>query len=169
MSRIAKSKNEIVQQRFVYQDFLKPVAELDGEGEVVSRFIYATRQNVPDYMVRDGDTYRLVTDHLGSVRLVVHTETGDVIQRMDYDEWGNVLQDTFPGFQPFGFVGGLGRKGSVLAYLQLARLDGTGSRLQIHGLSKWPPDCESEKRSDDATAGLSGFPETGSGVGWSRE
>jgi RHS repeat-associated protein len=26
---------------------------------------------------------------------------------MDYDEFGNVLQDTNPGFQPFGFAGGL--------------------------------------------------------------
>jgi RHS repeat-associated protein len=26
---------------------------------------------------------------------------------MDYDEWGNVLADTNPGFQPFGFAGGL--------------------------------------------------------------
>jgi RHS repeat-associated protein len=26
---------------------------------------------------------------------------------MDYDEWGRVLLDTNPGFQPFGFAGGL--------------------------------------------------------------
>ena len=26
---------------------------------------------------------------------------------MDYDSFGNVLQDTQPGFQPFGFAGGL--------------------------------------------------------------
>jgi RHS repeat-associated protein len=30
-----------------------------------------------------------------------------VVQRMDYDEFGNVLQDTNPRFQPFGFAGGL--------------------------------------------------------------
>ncbi|MGH7166277.1 MAG: RHS repeat-associated core domain-containing protein, partial [Nitrospiraceae bacterium] len=29
------------------------------------------------------------------------------VQRMDYDEFGNVLLDTNPGFQPFGFAGGL--------------------------------------------------------------
>src|SRR5207302_1808715 len=28
-------------------------------------------------------------------------------QRMDYDAFGNVLLDTNPGFQPFGFAGGL--------------------------------------------------------------
>jgi RHS repeat-associated protein len=30
-----------------------------------------------------------------------------VAQRLDYDEFGQVLQDTNPGFQPFGFAGGL--------------------------------------------------------------
>jgi RHS repeat-associated protein len=48
-----------------------------------------------------------MTDHLGSVRLVVNASTGAVVQRIDYDEWGQVLADTNPGFQPFGFAGGL--------------------------------------------------------------
>jgi RHS repeat-associated protein len=26
---------------------------------------------------------------------------------MDFDEFGNVLTDTNPGFQPFGFAGGI--------------------------------------------------------------
>jgi len=26
---------------------------------------------------------------------------------MNYDVWGNVIQDSNPGFQPFGFAGGL--------------------------------------------------------------
>src|SRR5260221_13694646 len=58
-------------------------------------------------MVRGGLTYRIFTDHLGSPRLVVETSTGAVVQSMDYDEFGNVTNDTSPGFQPFGFAGGL--------------------------------------------------------------
>jgi RHS repeat-associated protein len=58
-------------------------------------------------MIRNGLAYRLISDHLGSVRLVVDTATGTVIQRLDYDEWGNVSQNTNPGFQPFGFAGGI--------------------------------------------------------------
>ena len=58
-------------------------------------------------MVKGGVTYRIVTDHLGSPRLVVDTATGAIAQRMDYDDFGNVLLDTNPGFQPFGFAGGL--------------------------------------------------------------
>ena len=51
--------------------------------------------------------YRIISDHLGSIRLVVNTQTGEIAQRMDYDAFGNVTQDTNPGFQPFGFAGGL--------------------------------------------------------------
>jgi RHS repeat-associated protein len=52
-------------------------------------------------------TYRLVSDHLGSVRLVVNTADGTVAQRLDYDEFGQVTQNSNPGFQPFGYAGGL--------------------------------------------------------------
>ena len=77
-------------QGFLYQDGLKPVAELDGNGQIVSRFVYATGVNVPDYLIKGGATYRIVTDHLGSPRLVIDIGTGNVVQRMDYDEFGNV-------------------------------------------------------------------------------
>ncbi len=105
--RIGKYVNGVLTQGFVYFDDLRPVVELDGNNAIVSRFIYATRANVPDYMVRGGVTYRLILDHLGSSRLVVNVATGQIAQRIDYDELGRVLMDTNPGFQPFGFAGGL--------------------------------------------------------------
>jgi len=52
-------------------------------------------------------TYRLIADDLGSVRLVVDSTTGAIAQRIDYDDFGVVLMDSNPGFQPFGFAGGL--------------------------------------------------------------
>jgi RHS repeat-associated protein len=105
--RIGRKVNGTLMQGFLYQDQLAPVAELDGNNNLVSRFVYGSRANVPDYMVKNGVTYRLVTDHLGSVRLVVDATTGAIAQRIDYDEFGLVLTDTSPGFQPFGFAGGL--------------------------------------------------------------
>jgi RHS repeat-associated protein len=42
-----------------------------------------------------------------SVLSRIQEMSGDVVQRLDYDEFGNVLADTSPGFQPFGFAGGL--------------------------------------------------------------
>ena len=56
-------------------------------------------------MIKAGKEYKLISDALGSVRLVVNSATGAVAQQLDYDEFGKVLTDTNPGFQPFGFAG----------------------------------------------------------------
>ena len=105
--RVGKKVNGTLERAWLYKDGLNPVAELDVTGTVVSRFVYATRANVPDFILKGGNTYRIISDHLGSPRLVVDTTTGTVIQSMDFDEFGNVLADTNPEFQPFGFAGGL--------------------------------------------------------------
>jgi len=76
------------------------VAELDSAGNVIARF-------AGGYMVKGSDTYQLVTDHLGSVRLVVDVVTGTIAQRLSYDEYGNVLNDSNPDFQPFAYAGGI--------------------------------------------------------------
>src|SRR5262244_3622951 len=57
-------------------------------------------------MIKGGYTYRLITDHLGSPRLVIDATTGHVVQRLAYDAFGRVIVDDNPGFQPFGFAGG---------------------------------------------------------------
>jgi RHS repeat-associated protein len=105
--RIGKRVGGVRQWGLLYQDQLAPVAQVDAHNGVVSTFIYATRRNVPDYMVKNGHTYRLLVDHLGSVRMVVDVTTGATAQRLDYDEFGVVLFDSSPGLQPFGFAGGL--------------------------------------------------------------
>jgi RHS repeat-associated protein len=118
--RIGKKINGILEQGFLYKDRLNPVAELNGSGDVISRFVYGSRFNVPDYLVKNGTSYQIISDYLGSPRLVVNTATGEVVQRMKYDEFGNVIADTNPGFQPFGFAGGL--------YDQDTRLSRFGAR-----------------------------------------
>ena len=108
--RMGKKVNGTLVQGFLYGRGPNPVAEVveqDGVSLVVKRFVYGTRANVPDYMLRDATTYALVTDHLGSVRRVVNAGTGEVMQALDYDAWGQVIRDTNPGFQPFGYAGGL--------------------------------------------------------------
>ncbi len=105
--RIGKKADGALVQGFLYEDELRPLAELDGNNQVVSRFVYGTRINVPDYMIKGGVTYRIVSDYLGSPRLVVNEATGEIAQEMEYDEFGRALKDTNPGFQPFGFAGGL--------------------------------------------------------------
>ncbi len=104
--RLGKRVNDALVQGFVYDGQFGPVAELDGTGAVRARFIYAGGL-APAYLIKDGTAFRIITDPVGSVRLVVNAQTGEVVQRMDYDAFGNVLADTQPGFQPFGFAGGL--------------------------------------------------------------
>jgi RHS repeat-associated protein len=105
--RVGKKINGALVEGFLYQDQLNPVAELNPDGTIRSRFVYADKANVPAYMIQAGDTYRIISDHLGSPRLVIHAVSGNIVQRMGYDEFGNVILDTNPGFQPFGFAGGI--------------------------------------------------------------
>ena len=105
-SRLGKRVNGALVRRWLWRDLTLLDAELDPQGQLVSRFIYGSRPHVPDTMLRQGRTYRLVHDALGSVRLVVDVDTGQVAQRLDYDVWGRVIADSQPGFQPFGFAGG---------------------------------------------------------------
>ncbi|MCI0536987.1 MAG: hypothetical protein L0Z50_17365 [Verrucomicrobiales bacterium] len=104
--RVGKRVNGTLVQGLLYSDALRPVAELDGAGMVVSRFVYIGGV-VPTYFIKGGVAFHLIRDEIGSIRLVVNTETGAIVQRLDYDSFGNVLTDTNPGFQPFGFAGGL--------------------------------------------------------------
>lgn len=93
-------------QGWLYGDQLRVVRELDGSGATISQFVYGSRTNVPDYMIRNDIIYRIVSDHLGSPRLIVKADDGTVVQRMEFDEFGRVIFDSNPGFQPFGFAGG---------------------------------------------------------------
>jgi RHS repeat-associated protein len=104
--RVGVQVGGVLVKGFLYKG-LFILAELDGSHNVVSRFIYGTGDHTPDYMVKNGTTYGLVKDYLGSVRLVMDVGTGTIAQRLDYDAFGRVITDTAPGFQPFGFAGGL--------------------------------------------------------------
>ena len=105
--RVGKKVDGSLAQGFIYLNQLSPIAALDANGDVRSEFVYGARTYVPQLMRQGGAAYRIISDHLGSPRLVVDTGSGAVVQRMDYDAFGRVLQDTSPDFQPFGFAGGI--------------------------------------------------------------
>jgi RHS repeat-associated protein len=119
IGRAVTSSGTTVMDGLLYDEQGRVVAELDGSNNVLSTFVYGLKGNVPDYMVRGGVTYRIVSDWRGSVRLVLNTtETGSaaVVQQLDYDEWGNVTGLVDPictqggttlCLQPFGFAGGV--------------------------------------------------------------
>lgn len=127
--RVGKKVNGQLVQSFLYENQLRPAAELDNDGNVKSRFIYGTSTNVPDYMEQNGKRYRFIKNHLGSPRLIIDADIGTVVQRIDYDEWGNVVLDSNPGFQPFGFAGGL--------YDRDTRLTRFGARDYDAEIGRW--------------------------------
>lgn len=127
--RVGKKVNGNLVQGLLYQGKLNPVAELNANGSIRSRFVYGDKSNVPSYMIRDGITYRIISDHLGSPRLVINTANGLVAQRLDYDEFGNITSDTNPGFQPFGFAGGI--------YDQQTKLTRFGARDYDSFTGRW--------------------------------
>jgi RHS repeat-associated protein len=86
-------------------------------------------QHAPEALI-DGDrTLRLVTDHRGSVRMVLDAATGETLQRLDYDALGRRVRDTAPGFQPFGFTGGFHDPYTGLVHLRARVLDTGTSRF----------------------------------------
>ncbi len=104
--RIGKKVAGTLQRGWLWDED-QPVAELNGNSTVALRFVYASDDATPSYLIKGANTYRLFSDERGSVRLVVNIADASVAQQMDYDEFGRVLHDTNPGFQPFGYAGGL--------------------------------------------------------------
>lgn len=113
------------------------VAELGASGGVVSRFYYAANGHAPSAMVRGGVTYRILSDQLGSPRLVVHGTTGAVAQRIIYDACGNVTTDTSSGFQPFGFAAGLLDGSTALTRFGARDYDATSGRCTTKDITRF--------------------------------
>jgi len=106
--RTGKSINGALQWQLVWMNGLRPIARLKANNTLDQTYYYGDKPNVPEAMsASDGKTYRIISDQNGSVRLVIDAATGEVAQQIDYDTWGRVVNDTNPGFQPFGFAGGL--------------------------------------------------------------
>ena len=98
--RVAKKVNGAIVRRWLYKNQLQPAAEFDGSGTLLARYLDGVT-------IKSGTSYRVVSDHLGTPRLLVNSTSGTVAQRLDLDEWGQVAADTSPGFQVFGLAGGI--------------------------------------------------------------
>ncbi len=106
--RVGRKVGGVLERGWLYLGQLEPVAEVNASGVVTATFIYGTMPHVPDLVVRGGVTYRVITDHLGSVRRVVNVATGAIAQSFEYDAWGNILASSGDmALQPFRFAGGL--------------------------------------------------------------
>jgi RHS repeat-associated protein len=104
------------------------MATTDAQGIVTATYTYASG-NTPDLITTSAATYRIVTDRLGSPRLIINTATGATVQHLDYDPFGNITTDTNPGFQPFGYTGGLADNDTGLLYLAARDYDPATGRF----------------------------------------
>ena len=105
--RVARKYAGVATYGLLYQDPLRPVASLDSAGHITWRAVYALGRNVPEYLVRGGVQYRMLTDHLGSVRLIVNVDTGEITERRLHDAWGKQLVGPNSDESVFGYAGGL--------------------------------------------------------------
>jgi RHS repeat-associated protein len=103
--RIAKKVNGTITEKYLWQGLTRLLAIFDSSDNILMRFIYAGNR-MPVAMESGGATYYLAYDQVGSLRLVTDA-TGNVIKTLDYDSFGNIIQDTNPTFDmPFAFAGG---------------------------------------------------------------
>lgn len=104
--RIAKKVDGIVVEKYLWQGLTRLLAVYDGSDNLIMRFEYADGR-MPFALTIGNDKYYLVYDQVGSLRMVADT-AGNVVKRIDYDSFGNIIHQENPAFEiPVGFAGGL--------------------------------------------------------------
>jgi len=103
---IAKKVDGIIVDKYLWQGLTRLLAVYDGSDNLIMRLEYADGR-MPVSMTKNGITYYLTYDQVGSLRVVADT-AGNMVKRIDYDSFGNIIADSNPGVTvPFGFAGGL--------------------------------------------------------------
>jgi RHS repeat-associated protein len=104
--RIAKKIDGVIVEKYLWQGLTRLLAVYDGSNSLLLRFGYTDRR-MPLVMTKGGSTYYLTYDQVGSLRVVADA-SGNMVKRIDYDSFGNIISDSDPSFEvPFGFDGGL--------------------------------------------------------------
>ncbi len=104
--RIAKKIDNTITEKYLWQDQNRLLAVYDGMDNLLMRFVYAD-DRMPVAMTKNGVTYYLAYDQVGSLRVVADAY-GNVVKEIEYDTFGNIINDSNPTFDvPFGFAGGL--------------------------------------------------------------
>jgi RHS repeat-associated protein len=105
--RLTKTEDGVLQTRYIYDEGIRLVGEVSPDGDILAHYIYADKMHTPAYMNRNGVNYKFITNQQGSIRHVVNASTGTIEQDIVYNEFGVITSDSNPGFQPFGFAGGI--------------------------------------------------------------
>lgn len=107
--RIQKRINGQTTEYYLWYDQLKLAAILDENKSPKLIYIYGPEsQNTPSYVIHNNTTYKILHDPgLGSVRYIIEPTTQQIVQEIEYDEFGNMMKNSNPDFQPILFSGGL--------------------------------------------------------------
>jgi len=120
--RVARLKNGICTNKWIWSSQLRIAAELDcATNAVTKRFVYGEKTNVPELIVTPTAVFRVITDQLGSVRIIFNLATNDSYEVRYLDSFGTIDPNSsaiagptgLPGLTssagypiPFGFAGG---------------------------------------------------------------
>lgn len=102
---VAKMYQANVDKLYAYQDKYRIAAILNASGQVNQRYVYASKFNIPDYAIIGSEKYRIISDNLGSFRLMIRMSDGFIQSWLDHDEFGRVI-GSYNNSIPFGFAGG---------------------------------------------------------------
>ncbi len=104
--RITKRVDGGIAEKYLWKDNITLLAVYDGSDNLIMRFNYADGR-LPVSMIKDGSTYFLFYDQIGTLR-AVSDSSGNIVKQIDYNAFGSIIADTNPAFTvPFGFAGGL--------------------------------------------------------------
>ena len=104
--RIAKKVNGVITEKYLRSGLTTLLAVYDGSNSLLMRFEYADSR-MPFAVMKSGVLYYLIYDQVGSLKLIAGS-AGNVVKRLEYDTFGNIISDSAPSFDiPFGFAGGL--------------------------------------------------------------
>jgi len=104
--RLAKKVNGSVVEKYLWEGLTRLLAVYDGSDNLLMRFEYADVR-MPVAMTAGGVKYYLAYDQVGTLKAVADA-SGNVVKKIEYDTFGNILGDSNPAFAvPFGFAGGL--------------------------------------------------------------
>jgi len=100
--RIEKNINEAI-TKYLY-DEEDIIAEYDGNNQLIAHYIHGPGIEEPIAMVKNSQSYFYHFDGLGSVTALTDS-TGNVVQRYNYDSFGNITNMLDPNFiQPFTYT-----------------------------------------------------------------
>jgi RHS repeat-associated protein len=113
--RIGKKVDGVFEYGFIYGNQLNPIAKVDEAGNIVEQYVYGLKSNIPEYIIKDGKKYKIVSNHLGSPVMIVGGQAQDLpVLQIKYDSFGNIIEENGDFEIPFGFAGGIWDKDTKL-------------------------------------------------------